>query len=258
MNGPFIEQIHSGGILEIRFNLNEQNTLEIESLKGFEEILESHRSNTKIKAIALSSEVEGFFSNGLSPSLFLDAGRSDIQKNVEMIFATSTKLFFYPVPVISILSGHCMGAGAVLALYSDYRFIADRRARIGFPEALIGMSFPAFTARILSDLIGTSRARDILYEGRALKGKAALDMGLVDGVYPQEELHEKSFQKLATIVRSPVEALRGIKASLRNHYKTLFLDTYESDVSIMVETLLSKNTQEGFRAILEKRPPSFE
>ena len=256
-NSSIIEEIHSDGVIEIRLNFNDENSISFDNLQELDDIFHRLEESQNVRTIVLTSASENNFTVGLNPSMFLDAPKKRVLEIVEMLFQSSSRIFFFPQPVIAAISGHCMGAGAVISSYCDYRYIADKKIRMGFPEANIGMNMPSFTVRILTDIMGLSKAADTLYRGRAFKPHEALEAGLVDAVFESDNFRNEVFSRAAKLARLPRESSRGIKEALRKHYKTVYEDVYNFDVENTVNTILSVNTQEGFRSILEKRRPKF-
>ncbi|MDH5655365.1 MAG: enoyl-CoA hydratase/isomerase family protein [Spirochaetia bacterium] len=252
------EEIHPDGVIEIRMNFNPENTFSFENLCEMNDIFLRLAESSNVRVIVLSSASEDYFTAGLDPSLFLGESKKRIREVVEMIFESSSRIFFFPQPVIAAVNGHCMGAGAVIASYCDYRFLADRKLRFGFPEAAIGMNVPSFSVKILTDILGLPSVTDMLYKSKAFKPNEALEAGLVDALVPPENLRKEIFTHAAKLAKLPRESSRGIKEALRKHYKAVYEDVYQFDLENTINTILSENTQEGFLSIKEKRRPRFK
>jgi len=251
------EEIKKGHILELRFKFNEVNSLNKEAFLAFSQKIDELSATRPCRVAILSSGVEGFFSNGLDPLMFLDKTEKEIRENFTIVIEAAEKLFFLPIPLIVVLNGHCMGAGSVFALYGDYRFMVDKKARIAFPEALVGMTFPACSAMYLQDVVGVKNSRDLLLTGRALKGPEAKEIGLVDDVYSIEEIQGKVLALAEKIAELPPESSSSIKSAFRESYRSRIQELKAKDIAAAVKTILGKNSQEGFRSILEKRRPKF-
>jgi len=243
--------------LEIQLRSNEKNTFDLATFIEFRELLRKHSQNQTIRVLLFSSGTPGYFSNGIEPRMLYGKTRNEVETAVQEVISCALEYFFFPLPTIALVSGHAVAAGAVFALFSDYRWMVEERARIGFSESLVGLNFPSFPTRILSDLVGARLARDLLYTGRQIKSKEALEIGLVDGLFSEEALFSsgmKEAQKLAKLTRN---SSQGIKAGLRQSYRALAQSLYSSDVQDFVNTILSPDGQEGFLSILEGRRPRF-
>ncbi len=245
------------GVMDVRLNLNENNRLDQEAFARLRDVWENVGRNPDVRAMVLSSSVPGFFTNGLAPEMFLDRSESEVREAVEIMTASTGALFACPIPVVCLIQGHCMGAGTVFALLSDYRFMADKGARIGFPESAIAMNFPAFSAVVLKDLVGTRGARDLLYSGKLMKGPEALDVGLVDSVHAGDEVEARARKQATSLAALQPGASRGIKEGLRRDYLNRMDELVKKDRELLTATILTADAQEGFRSIVENRRPRF-
>ena len=93
------------------------------------------------------------------------------------------------LPVICVIQGYCLGLALELALACDFR-IAAERARLGLPEARLGIIPDVGGTARLVKLIGPSRAKDLVMTGRNIDLEQALAWGLVNAVYPKAELEQ--------------------------------------------------------------------
>lgn len=256
MNNSIHIQKHDR-VAEMLLQANERNVLSKTALEDIRNALHKLYSDTEIRTLVLSSAAHGYFSNGLDPLLFLEQDRATVEENTRLIFEAAGLFFFYPRPTIAAINGHCMGAGSVFALYADYRLMSSDGGRFGFPEILVSMSFPAFATQILQDLVGTRECRDLLYTGKSLKAAQATEIGLVDDLFPVTEIRNEALKLAQKLAGNTVESLSTIKNARRDIYKPLLERLMESDIKIMVDTIMTKNSQEGFRALAEGRRPKF-
>ncbi|HXU45533.1 MAG TPA: 3-hydroxyacyl-CoA dehydrogenase NAD-binding domain-containing protein [Thermoanaerobaculia bacterium] len=97
-----------------------------------------------------------------------------------------------PFPTVAAISGVCLGGGTEIALASTYRVASDRAdVRIGLPETRIGI-LPAWGGSTrLPRLIGLTAALDIILAGKAVSGRSALKMGLVDALLPDARFFDR-------------------------------------------------------------------
>ncbi|TGN20836.1 enoyl-CoA hydratase/isomerase family protein [Leptospira idonii] len=257
MTAPFAEIIHDDCILEIKMQSNEKNTFNFEAFAGFEQLLLKHAKSEKIKALLFTSAQTQFFSNGIEPSLMYGKTEAEVREAVTLILRAAGVYFHFPVPTIALLNGHCMAAGAVFALFSDYRYMVDKGARIGFSEAIVGLNFPSFPTMVLKDLVGVSASRDLLYTGKQLKGPDAKEIGLVDELFSAESLFSEGMKLAKTLSKLTYNSARGMKTALREHYRSTEQHVFASDVECFTRTILSPDGQEGFLSLIEKRRPNF-
>ena len=173
----------NGHVLELYINTNETNSMDLPFFHALSAAMDQAETDPGVKAVILSGRNEKFFSNGFNPALFVGKSIDEIRESLRTALAAAGKVLFSGKPVVCAMNGHAMGVGAVLALFSDYRVLAERKGRIGFPESLIGINFPSTSAHILTKLVGLRSARDLLYSGRALKSEEALALGLLSLIH---------------------------------------------------------------------------
>jgi enoyl-CoA hydratase/carnithine racemase len=160
-------------------------------------------------------------------------------------------------PVIAAINGPAVGLGLVIPLYSDLRWAAEG-AKFSTVFAQRGLIAEYGMAWMLPRIIGLSDALDLLFSARTITAAEALDLRLVNRVFPQEgfaaTVHEHA-AKLASSV-SP----RSMAVIKRQVYESMFQTLAESfDLSVveMVKSLQSADFKEGVAHFLEKRPPNF-
>ncbi|HEY7534868.1 MAG TPA: enoyl-CoA hydratase-related protein [Thermodesulfobacteriota bacterium] len=143
------------------------------------------------------------------------------------------------------------------ALACDRRFMAIGEAKIGLPEVKLGL-MPAWgTSYRLPRLIGKSRAIDLMIKGSLLNAEEAKAIGLVDEIFPQEEVMSKAIDYARSISKGATFAIGKIKICV---YESLDLDFEKStrlECNYQSEIFDTHDCKEGTQAFLEKRSPEF-
>ena len=156
-------------------------------------------------------------------------------------------------PSIAMIPGFALGGGCELALACDIR-IASEKARFGQPEVGLGITAGFGGTQRLPRLIGPSRAKLLMMTGNHSKGEAALAMGLVDMVFPAEELLEAAVNMAKEMAAKPPLALEYVKWAV-NEGMQMDLDRALLFESALFAHLYSTEDQkEAMSAFLEKRP----
>ena len=158
----------------------------------------------------------------------------------------------FPIPVIAAVNGFALGGGNELAMSCDIRICSDN-AVFGQPEAGLGIT-PGFggTQR-LARIVGVGKAKEMVYGARNIKAEEAYRIGLVNAVYPQEELMAAAEKMAAGIAKNAPIAVRNCKKAINEG-----LDA-DMDEAIVIEEKLfgdcfeSYDQKEGMAAFLEKR-----
>lgn len=154
--------------------------------------------------------------------------------------------------VIAAINGYALGGGCELAMACDLRLAAER-AQLGQPEINLGIIPGWGGTQRLPRLVGVSRAKEIMFTGEKVSAQRALEIGLVDHVFAQDELFSQT-QKLAqTIASKPQTAIRLIKEAVQNGIE---MDKekairYEADLFSLCFT--TEDQREGMTAFFEKR-----
>ncbi|GAB3268806.1 enoyl-CoA hydratase-related protein [Sinomonas notoginsengisoli] len=162
----------------------------------------------------------------------------------------------YPKPTIAAINGVAMGGGLELAMSCDIRIAADG-ARMGLPEATLGVLPGAGGTQRLTRLVGTGRAVEMILTSRVLTAAEAERYGLVTAVVHREELEATAAATAATILSKGPLAVRLGKIVIRQGAET------DQKTGLLLErlaqTLLytTEDKAEGAAAFLAKRTPEF-
>ncbi len=118
-----------------------------------------------------------------------------------------------PKPTVAAITGYALGGGMEVALGCDRR-IAAENAKLGQPEILLGIIPGGGGTQRLSRLVGPSRAKDLIYTGRMVGAREALDIGLVDEVVPAEDVYPAARKWAEQFANGPAVALAAAKAAI--------------------------------------------
>ena len=162
------------------------------------------------------------------------------------------KIETFPIPVIAAVNGFALGGGCEICMSCDIR-ICSENAVFGQPEAGLGIT-PGFggTQR-LARIVGTGKAKEMIYGARNIKAEEAYRIGLVNNVYPLEELMPAAKKLAATIARNAPIAVRNCKRAINEGLQV------DMDQAVVIEEKLFGNCfetydqKEGMAAFLEKR-----
>ncbi|MEW5913948.1 MAG: enoyl-CoA hydratase-related protein [Thermodesulfobacteriota bacterium] len=160
-------------------------------------------------------------------------------------------------PVIAMIDGLCLGGGLELALACDLRIASDR-SQLGLPEIRLGIMPGGGGTQRLPRLVGVAKAKELIFTGELLSAQEAERLGILNRVYPAEELEARVMELAQKIAAKSSLALKWAKKAINaSHESGLRMGlAYEA----MVECLLftSQDRQEGLKALFEKRTPEFK
>jgi enoyl-CoA hydratase len=125
------------------------------------------------------------------------------------------RLFSFPRPVVAAVNGHAIAGGCVIALAADVRLMAEGVGRIGVPELLVGVPFPAAALEIVRFAVPRERLQSLIYTGRTLPAQEALGAGLVDEVVAPGDLLTRAQELARQLATIPPAVFSLTKQSLR-------------------------------------------
>lgn len=169
--------------------------------------------------------------------------------------------FSYPYglrkPLIAAINGPAAGVGFVLACFADLRFAAAG-AKLTTSFGRLGLPAEHGVSWVLSRLVGTARAADLLFSSRVVLAEEAERMGLVNAVLPPDELvpHTLEYARRIAAEISPW-SLQALKRQLYADQLRSLDDAATDAERLMMESFDSPDFKEGVAALTEKRPPNF-
>jgi len=159
---------------------------------------------------------------------------------------------------VASLNGTVAGAGAAIALASDFRVAADT-ARIAFLFVKVGLAGADMgAAHLLPRLVGLGRATELLMTGDFLDADEALRIGLYNRVVPVDQLPAATAALVDRLVRGPAAGLAATKAALEAEMHMDLESALQAEARIQAALMLGPDFKEGFAAFQERRPPRFE
>lgn len=158
-----------------------------------------------------------------------------------------------PKPVVAAITGYALGGGCELALCADYRIAADN-AKLGQPEILLGLIPGAGGTQRLPRLVGSSKAKDLIFTGRMVKADEALTIGLVDRVVPAAEVYAEAHAWAAKLAQGPAIALRAAKESIDTGIETDLETGLAVERNWFAGLFATEDRERGMRSFVEEGP----
>lgn len=160
----------------------------------------------------------------------------------------------FPLPVIAAVNGFALGGGNELCMSCDIRLCSDN-AVFGQPEVGLGIT-PGFggTQR-LARIVGAGRAKQLIYTGANLKADEALAIGLVNAVYPQEELMDAALKLAGKIAGGAPIAVRNAKKAINDGLQVSIEKGVELEEALFSQCFETHDQTEGMACFLSKEKP---
>ncbi len=214
------------GTATVKLNRPEKaNAFDGEMWLALEAAAEKIRLNELVKVVILTGEGKAFCggldieqaaAEGVTLGQEAARGGFDTLQYVSKVFTMYERL---PVPAIAAINGGCIGLGMELALACDIRLAADS-AVFSIPEVVFGLVPDCGGTQRLPRLVGPAMAKELILTGRRIDAAEALRIGLVNQLYPKEELMAEAEKMAAEIASHSSQAVqaskRCINASMNN------------------------------------------
>jgi enoyl-CoA hydratase/carnithine racemase len=162
-----------------------------------------------------------------------------------------------PVPTVAAINGFALGGGLELALCCDIRLAASS-ARVGLTEVRLGIIPGAGGTQRLPEVVGTARARELIFTGRRIDADTAMQWGLVSEVSPQQELRAGALRVAGEIAAGGPLALRAAKLALTGSLADQRADQLRREREAYAPLLKTDDRLEALAAFREKRAPVFK
>jgi len=179
----------------------------------FQEALEDARNDHEVKVLIITGEGRAF-SSGADLKESKNRSLEDYRDYLEALQEASRKIIRFEKPTIAAINGYALGSGYELALACDIR-IAAEDAQIGSPEARVSSSVTGGAMRLIQDLIGPGKAREMLFTAWNIDGIEAERIGLVNRAVPASELMTAAREMAAEIARNSPFSIKMIKKGLQ-------------------------------------------
>jgi enoyl-CoA hydratase/carnithine racemase len=258
-SGPAVRLEAENGIGYVKINKPKANLYDRAFITELDDAIDEIRFNDDIRVVIVMSELEKFFSAGADINMLKVS-----QPNYKSSFClgaqeTLSKIERTPKVFLAALSGHTVGGGLEIALATDIRFAADTPGlQIGLPEVKLGVLPGTGGTQRLTRLVGTSRALDLMITGRTMGPQEGLELGIVNYVYPAEQLMSKVEEYARTILTGATRAIGLIKQAVVQGAEVHLEGGLFMERELQNRLFISEDAREGIAAWTERRQPEFQ
>jgi enoyl-CoA hydratase len=258
MQGKFIHTKVEDGVGWIEIAKPKANTYDRPMMLELEQAIEAMRFDEAARVLVLTSGVPGFFSAGADIEM-LKASQPDFKAMFCLhCQETLNKFANTPKVVIAAINGHCVGGGLEIALSCDLRMMAKDSGKIGLPEVTLGVLPGTGGTQRLPRLVGTARALDLMITGRLLTPEEALQIGLVNYVWPKENFLQEVTNYAKALAHGPSRAVSLIKRSVVEGIEMPLDAGLALERELQNRLFVTEDAKEGLAAFAEKRKPTFK
>lgn len=161
------------------------------------------------------------------------------------------------LPVVAAVNGFALGAGAELAIASDFLLMSES-AQIGLPEISIGNFLGGGVTVLLPRLVGLAKARELVFLGERINGEEAVRIGLANSVLPDRDFVDATRKFAKRIATKAPFSMQLAKEQLNFAAENTLDAALRAELEGMMFVGTTKDWQEGVNAFTEKRAPIFK
>ena len=266
MNYNTIQVHRDGPVVTIQLNRPERmNAVNEEMYTEIQDELGRASGDPEVRCLILTGAV--LERNGIAKQAFCAGAdlkkhaageRSQDQKEeyIRLAHETTHKIYTFPKPVIAAVNGPARGAGAELALSCDFLLMAEE-ATLGFPETGLGTFVGGGVTHILPRLIGLAKAKELIYTGRIVDGRRAVQLGLAHECYSLLRLLDEAKALASKLTEKGPISISFAKEYLQRSPGLDIEAALDLETKAILTCMASEDWHEGLRAFSEKRRPRF-
>ena len=243
-----------GDIGMITLNRPERlNAINSDLLRGLIQQLRSARDDEAVRSVILSGSGRAFCAGEDLKETSAGKTLDQWRREVDALQETQRVILNLGKPLIAAVSGYAVGGGLEFALGCDIR-IASEDAMFGFPETGIGLTVTNAGTKLISQIVGLGKAKELIFTGDFIDAAEALRIGLVNKVVAKDQLLGEALKMCRKInQRSPL-ALRLSRAAIDQGLHSSFEQTLELEASHLLTCVQADNQ----KAFLEHRLQEME
>lgn len=212
---------------------------------------------SSIKALILTGDGEKAFVAGADIAEMKDKTDAEALEFSKLGAAAFKKIEDLPIPVVAAVNGFALGGGCELAMACDIR-IASTNAKFGQPEVGLGI-IPGFSGTYrLPKLVGPSYAKELIFTGKLIDAQEALRIGLVNAVYPLEELMDKAMELVKMMLKNAPYAVAAAKKCINDNYDMSADDAIAYENLYFSRCFATEDQKIGMTAFLAKEKTVFK
>jgi enoyl-CoA hydratase len=232
-----------------------RNVLDIPMAAALREAAERVDGEPEVRCAVLTGSGRAFAAGADINEIAAKSAEENLDYNRRLRSAVDS-VAALPVPTIAAVNGHAVGGGLELALACTLR-VAAAEAKLGMPEARLGIIPATGGLARLPQLIGRSAAARLLLTGDLLSGEQAAELGIVDVAVPAAGVRAGALALAARIAGAAPLATRAIVDALRRDADLSIAEANARTEERLALLLASADRREGARAFLERRDPKF-
>jgi enoyl-CoA hydratase/carnithine racemase len=241
---------HDGDIAEIRLARPPVNALNMDLIAALRDAL-AQAPRDGARGVVISG-APGLFSAGVDVPELLQRDRTGVREYWRALFALCADMAHLPIPAVAAITGHSPAGGAVLALFCDYRVMAQGPFRIGLNEVQVGLLVPDCIQLALRRVVGTYRAERLLVAGAMIEAEQALACGLVDELTGVDQVVTRATHWLGELLALPRQAMLATRELARADLRAAWHDVDALPLDDFTDAFFNAETQATLQALVAR------
>ena len=218
--------------------------------------LDELRKDDSVRVLVITGSGEKSFVAGADISEF--EGQTPVtQRNTFHERSLFNSIDTFPKPVIAMVNGFCLGGGNELAMACDIR-MASENAKFSQPEINLGIMCGGGGTQRLTRLVGEGRSMEMVLTGDMIDAATAERFGLVNHVFPADQLEAETMKLAEKIAQKAPVALQLSKEAVKFASRSNLDEGLRREVDLFAICFSTEDKKEGVAAFLEKRKPEFK
>ncbi|XJZ28718.1 enoyl-CoA hydratase/isomerase family protein [Bacillota bacterium Lsc_1132] len=248
---------HLEGVVLI--TLNRPEVLNALNTKMANELIEAFRElkyDESVRVLIITGSGTKSFCVGADLKERNGMSQEDWKRQHDYFEAVTEQIREFPYPVVAAMNGYAMGGGLEIALSCDLR-TATENAKMGLPEAKLGLIPGIGGTQLLSRLVPIGLAKELLYTGKTITADEGKQWGLVNHIFESETILEETLKLAGTIAKNAPLSLKALKKAVNKGTETDLETGIFLELEAYYKCANSEDRLEGISAFNEKRAPKW-
>jgi len=258
MSDRAVTYTSEGAVGIITLDKRPANSYDLAFMQDLEAAIEAAAQDDTVKVALVQSAQSKFFCAGADLKALKANSVADNMEMIDFAQETLAMISLLPKVFIAIINGHALGGGLEIALACDLRFAGDGEFTLGLPEVSLGILPGNGGTQRLPRLIGKARALSMMITGETVGPQDALALGIVDRVFPAEDLWDESLAFAQGLARGATLAIGHIKRAVHEGLNVSLAEGLKLERDLFAELLASEDGVEGIAAFTERRQAEFQ
>ena len=253
LEGELLQTELSQGILTLRFNRpDKRNALNLAMYAALAAGLKLADEDDAVRVVLITGS-DDCFTSGNDLSDFLTSPPTGADSPVMAFLGAISR---FRKPIVAAVNGAAVGVGVTMLLHCDLVYAGDS-ACYQLPFVNLGLCPEAGSTLLFPRLMGHQRAAELLFCGETFSSGKALDVGIINAIFPDNEVLAAARARALQIATQPAAALRLTKALLKNDYADALQETIAREGESFLKRLRSPEAGEALQAFMQRRKPDF-